>query len=294
MWRWTALIAAVVLIVAMAGVIVSFQPSIEPSHQQTTEKDHKENATEENKIGLFDRWFPDSTAVFNLFLVIFTAVLAFGGLIQLSFLNRAERISSNTAQAAKDAADVAKSNLLVGQRAYVYVTFSQVIVKDGDTKRVLGWNFTPVWNNSGPTPTRNMRNHISLKVFDGAIPDTWDFPDRWGKEVKIEDRKNVLLPLGPRSSLNGQTLFVNIDDIREIVAGKKALYIWGWAKYNDVFPNTTDHVTRFANRIVIGGDPTNPEKTSVSYPLHGKNNCSDEECEREGYPASWRPRETDE
>jgi uncharacterized protein YpmB len=292
-----AFLSAAVFAAALISLMIgySWQSSSQETNQQYSAEDKAKQNNRESEKPFWQKATSDPIAAFTLWLVIFTAVLGAASVFQLASLNRSEVTSAQAAQAAKDAADVAKSNLLVAQRAYVFVTFTQAIVKDIDGRRVLGWNFTPIWNNSAPTPTRNMRNHISLKVFDGAIPEAWDFPDRWGKETKIEDRKQILLPLGPRSILSGQTLFVNIDEIHEIVAGKKSLYIWGWAKYNDVFfPDTPDHVTRFANRIVLGGDPTNPERCSVSHPLHTKYNCSDEECSRQGYPAEWSARETDE
>src|SRR4051812_45052419 len=119
MFRWAALIAAVVFVVAIAGWILSSQKPIEPSQPQTTEDNHKEPNAKKNEIALFDRWFPDSTAVFNLCLMIFTGVLAFGGLIQLNLLTRAERIAAETAQAAKDSAEVANKTLVAANRPWI-------------------------------------------------------------------------------------------------------------------------------------------------------------------------------
>jgi len=107
MFHWIALISAIALIVAVAGAIVSSQQPVMPSQQQAPEKDHTEQANEKKEKALWDRWFPDSISVYTLFLVVFTGVLAFGGLIQLNLLNRAERIATNTAQASQKSADAA-------------------------------------------------------------------------------------------------------------------------------------------------------------------------------------------
>jgi hypothetical protein len=70
--------------------------------------------------------------------------------------------------------------------------------------------------------------------------------------------------------------------------------MWGWATHNDVFPQTPIHVTRFAVQIVAGGDPTDKDKMSFSFRFIHNYNCSDDECEHQGYPAWWKPREISE
>src|SRR6267378_7695605 len=119
MLRWVALISAVVFVAAMAAAIISSKPPIEPAHQQTAEKYKEEQDNKKNDEALWDRWFPDSISIYTLFLVVFTAVLAFGGLWQLNFLSRAERVASDSANAAKKSADVASDALVIGNRAFV-------------------------------------------------------------------------------------------------------------------------------------------------------------------------------
>jgi hypothetical protein len=76
-----------------------------------------------------------------------------------------------------------------------------------------------------------------------------------------------------------------------IEAGKGILYIWGWATYNDVFPGTAKHVTRFAVRLLIGGNPLDSVRCTFTFVPLPRYNCSDEECDRQGYPADWKPRQ---
>ena len=121
MFRWIALASAVVCILALTGAILSSQQSIMPGDQIAEQKSEQTSAPKENKITLFDRWFPDSTTVFNLFLMIFTGILAFGGLYQLRLLTRAEIIAANTAQSAKVSAEAAKSALIAANRPWVKV-----------------------------------------------------------------------------------------------------------------------------------------------------------------------------
>jgi hypothetical protein len=127
MYRWTALIAAVVCVVAFAGVVVSSRSPTEPNQLHSAENKAEHNDKKGEKT-LWDTWFPDSISVYTLFLVVFTALLAFVGFIQLNALDRAERIATATAQAAKDSADVAKQTLIVSSRPWL--TMEPVFASD--------------------------------------------------------------------------------------------------------------------------------------------------------------------
>ena len=121
--QYTALIAAIVFVAALATMVLFSSPkSREPAKQQTTESRYKEDPLKENEIGFFNRWFPDSTAVFNLFLALFTGILAFGGLYQLTLLTRAEYISADAAKAAKESAEIAKTTLIAAHRPWLTVS----------------------------------------------------------------------------------------------------------------------------------------------------------------------------
>jgi hypothetical protein len=301
MFRWLALISAIVLIISLTMGIVSPRPNPEPQQQQTTVRSQTGKIGEVNNKTLWNVLFPDTNSLYTLFLVIFTAVLAFVGAVQLQFLNRAEQISANTAQTAKDSAESAKKSaeiaeraLIAGQRAFISVVFEPYASKNIETDRITAWNFTPVWQNSGNTPTKEMHNHINIRIFDGPLPRDWDFPDSWPANTPVADRRPTPLGAPPKGTVRGQSVGISVDQMRDIVSGSKQLYMWGWAIYNDVFPNTVQHVTRFAVQIVAGGDPTDKDKMSFGFQLVGRYNCSDEECDRQGYPGSWTPREPNE
>jgi len=48
---------------------------------------------------------------------------------------------------------------------------------------------------------------------------------------------------------------ISPQDILDVQAGRKHLYLWGWAKYFDVFPGTREHITRFCWIVTPIGDP---------------------------------------
>jgi hypothetical protein len=228
-----------------------------------------------------------------LVLAFFTGALVVVSAFQIGFLIRGERIATETAQAAKDSADVAKQALIAGQRAFISVSYRTSAHKNIKDGKVYAYGFTPVWFNAGNTPTRNMKNHINIHAIDKEIAGDWDFPNLWVAKVPAEKRIPIPMGVSPKGIVDGQSLAMDIKTIQDVIDGKKFLYFWGSATYNDVFPNTERHVARFAVQIVAGGTPEEPEHMSFSFPLLGKYNCSDEECKYQGIPADWKPRQMD-
>jgi hypothetical protein len=89
---------------------------------------------------------------------------------------------------------------------------------------------TPIWENAGDTPTRNMHNHINIRIFDRPLPDNWKFPDLWGANIPSKDRLPIPLGAAPKGRVRGQKVGISIEQMREIVAGTKRLYMWGWRR----------------------------------------------------------------
>jgi hypothetical protein len=120
-FRWIALISAIVLVVALAGTVVSSRPPTLPTQNQATETNKKDQFDNKRHLSLWDSWFPDSISLYTLFLVIFTAVLALGGVYQLKLLGRAEQIAATTAEAAKKSADIAQDTLVASNRPWISI-----------------------------------------------------------------------------------------------------------------------------------------------------------------------------
>jgi hypothetical protein len=273
------------------------------SPPQKTKSEIEEDAKEHEEKSKLDRQLVKLTAdlanytlglfIATIALVLATASLGYFAWRQAEDTQESLANARTSADAANKSAEIAERALIAGQRAFLSVSFVPSVQKILAEDRITHWNFMPVWKNSGETPTRNMTNHINIRLFDRPIPMDWEFPDIWVANTPVEDRSPIPLGAAPRDTVNGQTVGVTIDEMKGVVAGTKWLYFWGWATYNDVFPNTPLHVTRFAVRIIAGGDPTSTEKISISFPYIGKYNCTDDECEYQGYPANWVPSEID-
>jgi hypothetical protein len=195
MFRWIALASAVVFVVAFVGVIVSGS-SMPPSQQIQSAENKGEHRNKEGNKTLWDTWFPDSLSLYTLALVVFTAVLAFGGLYQLRALERAELISAEAANAAKDSADAAKKAVELSDktaerqlRAYIYIDEAHM-VSHGDNEF---WRAQVVFKNFGQTPAygvvtpTDFYRSVSSTTYDFQEPpaDLSLTPNDWGPGQKI-------------------------------------------------------------------------------------------------------------
>jgi len=147
------------------------------------------------------------------------------------------------------------------------------------------WRLQPTWMNSGDTPTRHLRIYTGCEVTDSRLPAGFDFRQLTGTigngllgpKIQLQGGQ---APQLPAAALTPQIL----DDARN---GKKFIYLWGWARYNDTFPGTAEHLTRFCWYIFVNGDPFGfipeakpgePGSVRFTYAHHSEGNCADDEC----------------
>jgi len=296
--------AAILLLLALSVGACAFYEwgkSSKPPQQETNQpaNSHPKASANENSQSkslwerlalILEKSLDDPIAFFTLILACFTGLLVIVSFIQIWFLIHADHLAEEAGQTAKESTNIARQALIAGQRAFISVNFRPSANLDINSGKVTQYSFTPVWYNAGETPTRDMSNHISIMLFPGDIPADWDFPDLWPRNVEEKDRRPIPLGAAPKASVDGQAVGVAVDRIANVIGGREKLYMWGWAKYRDVFPGTKKHVTRFAIKIEIGGDPSEPQKMSFSFPFLWKYNCSDEECDYQGYPVDWKAR----
>ena len=192
---------------------------------------------------------------------------------------------------AKRDADTAEKAVVDLNRAFVHGVPEQGDdIIDEETKSVTMKTGRVRWFNNGNTPTRDMFNHFNFAIAGKEVPPNWDFPDFWPHA----DRSPTPLGVPARGVALGPTLEVNESDIKDAVAKKKFIYVWGWATYSDVFEGTPRHVTRFAIRVIPKWSKdadTGTEKVTFRTELLNRYNRSDKECERQGFGAEWKPRQ---
>ncbi len=191
----------------------------------------------------------------DAFMVIFNALLV----IFTFFLWRStEKLwieSKNASLASKKSVEIAKMNLVESRRAFVFAknifSFYELDVLTG----LYSWRFRPIWENSGETPTKNLRMHTTVVLRNSILPDDFNFDDPNADfgVVLIPPKTTLHGGLGPKFNIPA----ISPQDILDIEAGVKFLYIWGWVKYSDVFDGYVMHTTRFCWQITPVGDPMN-------------------------------------
>ena len=181
---------------------------------------------------------------------------------------------------------VTKEALIADKRAFV---FPKDILPEWSQDPTTGqyvWRFRPQWENSGDTPTKNMRLYSACELRTTLLPNGFDF------DQVISPPGTGLCP--PKTfKLGGAAPLLSLpaitpQDILDIQAQRKYLYVWGWVRYFDVFPGTPEHITRFCWQILPRGNPLTftpgqlPANVgSLSFPSihHIEGNCADEECD---------------
>ncbi|NOS76866.1 MAG: hypothetical protein HOP35_02870 [Nitrospira sp.] len=203
-----------------------------------------------NRIRKTDRW-----------MILLTAVIAGTGILgwvvtckQLNAMNESNRIN-------RDA-------LVSVQRAFVFPK-PQIIGAMRDAKgNITLLSFAVDWENSGSTPTKDLTVNIDSKAFD-APPKGDMFPDN------TRNLDNSLI-LGPKATISSDSTRVFGEELKSFQDGKKFLFVWGRARYRDIFTDTAIHRTRFVYEVSWNKQAGAP--IIMHYHMF---NCADEECDHQ-------------
>jgi len=171
--------------------------------------------------------------------------------------------------------DILRKNMQTTLRAFVVLKGFEVIKHlDPKTQKVTHYIFTPQWENSGNTPTRNMVIYANVKWGPTPLPEDYGFPD-------FGDQKNIPVVLGPHATVGGFPLQVSIETIIAVKNKSSHLYLYGWAKYRDILEDTPEHITKFCWELIgIFDDPNDLRVSRINFSIFPKNNCADEECDK--------------
>ena len=169
-------------------------------------------------------------------------------------------------------ARTSESALISVQRAFLYPTLSYPPVMAADGKTVKGGQSLVTCENGGSTPTRGMTLHFSHNYLD-ELPEGFRFPDLWGPG------KQVAIPayVGPKGKALVFSDTLTVDQLTALTESPTQYYMWGWARYHDVFDGTKQHITRYCYQITVTKD------FSAGHPLPdgllvGSTNCPVGNC----------------
>jgi hypothetical protein len=226
----------------------------------------------------------DAIAFFTLCLVLVGGVQLRFFYVQLRLIREslidakiAADAAKDGARAARDSADTAKISMVASDRAYVHHNEFRWISHKNIGDGQIFWRIRPRWINSGNTPTRRLRVYVHYEPRDDELP----------KDYKFVPGKVEFVPttIAPKGELESGHRDITGADLVAISRGEKHLYVWGTASYRDVFPGTSEHITKFCVYAAnVSGDPlrhwhakSNP--LEIMFRTYGWHNCADEDCE---------------
>lgn len=240
---------------------------------QPQESTDKQVADETTRLAEYTYWL----AVFTL--LLFTG--AVGQIIlfawQLWLMRASLQDAKTSSDAAKSSADTAKLAMIVGSRAYVHHSGMRWISHKNAVDGRIFWRLRPSWINQGATPTRSLHVFIHYEFRDNPLPEDYQFniPD---------DIESIPTTIAPKSKIESAYFDIFGEDLAAVSKQKKYLYIWGVAKYRDVFPGTDEYITKFCiQAAAVMGDPLKSweEKDNpvdITFSTHPRHNCVDDEC----------------
>jgi hypothetical protein len=172
-------------------------------------------------------------------------------------------------------ADLIERTLIVGERAFVFVERINPLWEPISSSGDFSFTFRPMWKNSGHTQTRRMKTRVNSEFRDTPLPEDFDFRGALAAEAPAL--------LGPGAVITGGfDRSYTSTDLDEIKDRKKYLYVWGWTEYNDIFPNTPKHITRYCSQVKVFGDTRQPKAAAdvfnIIFVHHPTGNCSDDDC----------------
>jgi hypothetical protein len=219
-------------------------------------------------------------------LVVWTRVLAGAAVVSLIVAGVSLCAAFLQWGALRRADDTTREAFTAVQRAFVTVGDLAIAPVVGDQGKTDLWQVTPIIENSGNTPTKNLRY-----LFSTSIADAKYFKDApyinlvcaGGIPISnlVPDFNHVVI--GPKSKL--PTTFFNAPGVssgtvEQVRAGNSFVIVQGVIRYDDILSDTAHHITRscflFDRRqtIIKPDDP-------LSFSMCSLYNCADEECERE-------------
>jgi hypothetical protein len=247
----------------------------------------KEN-NQHNKV--IRRWTIAGAIGVFLYTVL-TFVLLVGTVVHNCISNKFIR---SQIAASQQANEISRQSFSAVQRAFITVT--DVSVRRGSADRYPGgipqnqfWMILPTIENSGNTPTVNLRwmNALSITTGPEQNPDVF--------AVDIEKRPSADPSpwnygiLGPKAKMTldygGNRVFLyegTIAALAELDHWQSKMMCQGVIRYQDIFSDTSEHLTKFCYLVRAdrsdGNDVTSGTGAPYLTQCGGHTNCADDEC----------------
>jgi hypothetical protein len=163
----------------------------------------------------------------------------------------------------RESNQLTKKALIAVQRAFVVYPQnlqSNIVVNDKSRDQAASFEFRPILQNTGNTPTRYALQHMSYRWMPEVMPDHYTFPNQGNPS-----EPPTPFVLGPRDTMTGAVASISPDVLDLVKSHNYHLYFWGWTTYKDIFSDTSLHVTMFCKELVdIRGDPKHSSPVEIT------------------------------
>lgn len=212
----------------------------------------------------------------------------------LQEIKRQTPFIKQSADAATTAADVSREALYSVQRAYVgFPPVPEIRIFSLQNGPPLVTIQMPI-ENAGTTLARTVEDRISCVTPFGMLPSGFTFPDiKGGKKLKCGTPSATVgeTTIAAKATVFSQTILIDYDKLVEFIqqhpvenanslreTGRpgRAVFLYGWVTYRDVFKGTPEHLTEFCLHLTALSLQGTSEQSQWTYcPIH---NCSDDDC----------------
>ena len=211
-------------------------------------------------------WMRDSknhepvTAVFTIGIFVATAIYAVFAIFQWCAMGESNRINRTALESV--------------QRPFIFVSQmnSQRFLEPLPSQKVSSVELSFIWRNSGTTPAKYLRARVSHTFTPGdePLPKDFSFPDY--------EKTDTRMFISPQGAATYFAATLTAKDADEIFRKQESAYFWGWAKYNDIFPGTREHIVEFCTKLTgFANDPQIADAPPLTRNCE-RHNCFDEEC----------------
>src|SRR5262245_49292634 len=177
---------------------------------------------------------------------------------------------------AKKSAEIANQSLTALQRAFVVQ--KKILTEQGTNSAGVPVLWIQIeLENSGATPTRHLIHQGNFGALRGPLPEAFDFPD-------VEGDEPTRFVIGPKGSGFSSRMEIPISVVGQARDRQVHIYIWGWAEYDDIFPDSKRHRTEYCSRLTPIVDTQ--QQLRMEWKNYKYHNGMDGDCP----PERWRTR----
>lgn len=164
--------------------------------------------------------------------------------------------------------------LISTQRAYVNVVGLEIVPLIDATGHQAWWRISPIIQNSGNTPTRNLWMTMLANDYDFNFRKNG--PRIPKRDYLLTASKNYATLAPKQETRNWNRQSIPFDWTQGIRDQSFRVYVHGALMYNDFFSDVP-HTTQYC--YALWGFPPVTGESGFSYSeCGGKSNCADEEC----------------